>query len=97
MEVYMFEWMKSTRSIAVIMVLFVFSVVVFGAVISSIIWHEPIPSEVLTLLGSTITGVVVAYFGKRDVADELGGTTTVTQTDKPTVTTISTPPQKEKK
>lgn len=60
----MFEWMKSTRSIAVIMVLVLLFIVVIGS------FFKELPDNILGLVGSVVTGVVIAYFGKRDTPDD---------------------------
>lgn len=54
-------WMKSTRSIAVIMCL----VLVFVIVIGSLLGGQ-LPTEVLTFVAGVIGAIVTAYFGKRD-------------------------------
>ena len=61
-------WMKSTRSVAVVLVLGLLYVVVIASALG-----RTFPNEILALVGSVITGVVVAYFGKRDLPDGPNG------------------------
>ncbi|GEM_PF-1846567 len=56
----MFDFLKSTRSIAVVLVLILLFVVVVGS------FFKELPDSILALVGSVVTGVVIAYFGKRD-------------------------------
>lgn len=60
----MFEFLKSTRSIAVVMVLILLFVVVIGS------FFKELPDSILALVGSVVTGVVIAYFGKRDSEED---------------------------
>lgn len=60
----MFEFLKSTRSIAVVMVLILLFVVVVGS------FFKELPDSILALVGSVVTGVVIAYFGKRDTEED---------------------------
>lgn len=60
----LFSFMKSTRSIAVILVLVLLFIVVIGS------FFKELPDNILGLVGSVVTGVVIAYFGKRDSETE---------------------------
>lgn len=62
----MMDFMKSTRSIAVIMVLVLLFIVVIGS------FFRELPDNILSLVSAVVTGVVIAYFGKRDTPEDRG-------------------------
>lgn len=63
----MFSWLKSVRAVAVIMVLILLFVVVIGS-----FFGKSLDEQVSSMVSTTITGVVIAYFSKRDSDEERG-------------------------
>lgn len=63
----MFQWTNSIRAVAVVMVLILLFVVVVGSFMG-----RNLSDQVGAMVNTVITGVVIAYFGKRDNDEERG-------------------------